>query len=593
MSNVLRPAIAAVVLLGLALAVVLPSRYPGIFGSSAPDSAVLGPPSASASREAVESRAASLPQGAARRTDGGYRERRKSQARGQPRVAALRPWGSGVGIVTPFWYPPSEGLVADTRSTESPISPDPAPPEPEPRPPPVTATDLRIEEVGPYSAIVSFATDQEIPGAVGFGWEEPVAFASDEVGREHRIELLGLQPDSEYVVQVVSHTGEDRPETSFETESRPLTPQASTADGRLELDGQPFFPVTAYGACAWTLDNPLAAGVNVFQWEQSCGLDAADDAEAALQDSIDALAERAYWTLPWDDRDLAGDGLIGYTQPDEPDGLGLTPSMLPDIREPGTVTFMTFTQHFSPGTGDLPWQYPGYYEAFVPKADVLGVDFYPLQSLCSPEKLALDHDVQVDLVELGAGRPTLQWIEAAAMKCPHLAAAAITEETIRAEMLLAIAGGANGLGVFPAVLDASAAEWVRSALDAIEQAWPMLMTSRVEVEIGGADASLVRASARVTGGATMIVVANADLARNAIVELRLDGIEGERKFVSVDRSLEATSEDGVLSLELEPLESHILVTEPQTVPPAESESEGEDEEDEPGDEFPGREVRRR
>ena len=97
------------------------------------------------------------------------------------------------------------------------------------------------------------------------------------------------------------------------------------------------------------------------------------------------------------------DGLIGYTQPDEPDGLGLDPSGLSDIEEPGWVTFLTLTQHFAPGTGEFPWQYPGYYEGLAQKADVLGVDFYPLQSLCSPEKLALNHDVQVELVKLAEG----------------------------------------------------------------------------------------------------------------------------------------------------------------------------------------------
>ncbi len=445
----------------------------------------------------------------------------------------------------------------------------------DPPPPPVVADDLDVEEVRPYAAVVTFTTDQDVAGVVGFGRGDTFgsssgdlgvgSFASGPLGREHRIELPGLVPDTEYVVQIVSHTGEDRPEVSFTTDERPLTPEASIENGTVELDDQPFFPVTAYGACASQVENLLDAGVNVFGWDHTCGADEED-----ILDSIFALEGRAFWTLPWADRVLAEDGMIGFTQPDEPDGLGLHPSTLPDIDEPGKVTFLTLTQHFAPGTGDLPWQYPGYYEAFVPKADVLGVDFYPLQGLCSPEKLALNYDIQAELVRLAGGKPTLQWIEAAEMNCPGRPDAAITAETLRAEMLLAIAGGANGLGVFPSRLSASAASAVRSTLGLVEQAWPMLLTPRVPVEIGGDGASLVRASARQRGGATMVVVVNSSVTQSAAVEVRVAAVEDEQVFVSVDDALEVEPVEGVLELELEPLEAHILVAAPIGFgPPAE------------------------
>jgi hypothetical protein len=427
----------------------------------------------------------------------------------------------------------------------------------DPPPPPVVADELAIDEVGPYSAVVRFTTDQDVPGVVGFGSDEPVNFASDAAGQEHQVELLGLLPDTEYVVKVLSHTGDDKPELSLSTESRRFAPEASVEDGRVELDGRPFFPVTAYGACPSTLENLLEAGVNVFQWEHSCG-----SAESDLLASIGSLEDRAYWTVPWAERELASDGLIGYTQPDEPDGLGLSPSSLPDIAEPGRISFLTLTQHFAPGTGEFPWQHPGYYEEFAEKADVLGVDFYPLQSLCSPEKLALNHDVQTALVDLADGKPTLQWIEAAEMKCPGRRDAVITPETLRAEMLLAVAGGANGLGIFPARLDASAASAVRSTLDLIEEAWPMLLTPRVPVEIGGEGSPLVRASARTNAGGTTLIVVNASTTQSAAVELRLEGVTGEQRLGSIDEPLEVAPEDGALRLELEPLEAHILVAAP-------------------------------
>ena len=449
----------------------------------------------------------------------------------------------------------------------------------DPPPPPVVASNLDVDEVDAYSAVVEFTTDQDVAGVVGFGHDDPVNFASDEAGREpgreHRIELLGLVPDTDYTVQVLSHTADDKPELRFTTGSRPLAPEADVDDGTLVLDGRPFFPVTAYGACSPTLGNLLHAGVNVFQWEHSCG-----SADADLLGSIDSLADRAYWTVPWDNRKLASDGLIGFTQPDEPDGLGLSPETLPDIDEPGRVSFLTLTQHFAPGTGEFPWQYPGYYTALMDKADVLGVDFYPLQSLCSPEKLALNHDVQAALVDIADGKPTLQWLEAAEMKCPGRRDAAITPETLRAEMLLAIAGGANGLGIFPARLDASAASAVRDTLDVIEEAWPMLLTPRIPVEIGGEGAPLVRASTRRNAGGTTLVVVNASTTQSASVELRLEDVTSEQRFASIDDPLEVASEDDVLRLELEPLEAHILVAAPDPAASTSTDDEDDGGEDE-------------
>ena len=90
----------------------------------------------------------------------------------------------------------------------------------------------------------------------------------------------------------------------------------------------------------------------------------------------------------------------------------------------------------------------------------------------------------------------------------------------------------------------------------------MLLTPRIPVEIGGDGAPLVRASARQSGGATAIVVVNASLTQSAAVELRPSGLADGQEFVSVDDALEVTPADGVLRLELEPLEAHILVAAP-------------------------------
>src|SRR5205814_2830564 len=83
----------------------------------------------------------------------------------------------------------------------------------------------------------------------------------------------------------------------------------------------------------------------------------------------------------------------------------------------------------------------------IARAEFVGFDLYPLQIWCNRDRLADVESAQRELVQLAAGRPTFQWIEVGQMGCPQVP---VTPRTVRAESLLAIAGGARGLGFFPA-----------------------------------------------------------------------------------------------------------------------------------------------
>ena len=109
------------------------------------------------------------------------------------------------------------------------------------------------------------------------------------------------------------------------------------------------------------------------------------------------------------------------------------------------------------------------YPGLVARSDVIGFDLYPLQGWCQRNRIADVFDAQRELVALANGKPTFQWIEAAGMNCPAMAAAAVTPATVRAEAWLAIAGGAHGLGFFPAA-------WTAAVAGAI---------SRVAAEVAG------------------------------------------------------------------------------------------------------------
>src|SRR4029079_14690566 len=75
-------------------------------------------------------------------------------------------------------------------------------------------------------------------------------------------------------------------------------------------------------------------------------------------------------------------------------------------------------------------------------------DLYPLQNWCRYDSFGDVFDSQLDLVALGRGRPTFQWIEARRMDCMGDQLDP-TPATVRAESWLSIAGGAHAIGFFP------------------------------------------------------------------------------------------------------------------------------------------------
>ena len=80
------------------------------------------------------------------------------------------------------------------------------------------------------------------------------------------------------------------------------------------------------------------------------------------------------------------------------------------------LSFLTLTNHFYTGAAALPWG-RGIYPPLIAKADVVGFDLYPLQEWCKPERMADVFYAQRELVNLAAGKPTFQWIEANDWKC--------------------------------------------------------------------------------------------------------------------------------------------------------------------------------
>jgi hypothetical protein len=244
------------------------------------------------------------------------------------------------------------------------------------------------------------------------------------------------------------------------------TQALSAQAGTLRLNGKAFFPILTWAQCAADVPENLAVGVTVFMGDScddTAALAAAIGGRAYLVPSVALRGDQPTATLP---------RVIGWHQPDEPDANGVDAAALP-APEPlsGRLTFLTVTAHFAKDQRWLTTQHPAaWWRAYAQRADVLGFDLYPLSHLCRQSKLGIRSvfDEQRDLVRLAAGRPTFQWIEASAID-GTCGADPVSPAALRAEVFLAIAGGANGIGYFTHAW--ADGPWVRFAVsDALRAA---------------------------------------------------------------------------------------------------------------------------
>jgi hypothetical protein len=309
---------------------------------------------------------------------------------------------------------------------------------------------LRTTSLSAFRAGVAWQTSipanvQVSYGLVDFGvptvWSTVISTADGSTAT-----LPALDSLTAYRVWVtaVSEDGQRAQTTiDFKTPGIPSHPTVGTdrTSGAVLLDDMPYFPMMLYSVCPYQYPAALASGINLFA-ENPCG---------TFQAQLNALGGAAFSAGVAGGHAASGAGVIGWFHRDEPDGDNVPPSALPGP-PPGvpSLSFLTLTNHFYSGAAALPWG-RGIYPSLIAKADVIGFDLYPLQEWCRPERMADVFYSQRELVSLAGGKPTFQWIEANNWKCGG--ANSVTPATVRAESWLAIAGGAHGLGYWPASWD--------------------------------------------------------------------------------------------------------------------------------------------
>ena len=356
-------------------------------------------------------------------------------------------------------------------------------------PPPTTAAPgpLRAVAVGPFSATVEW-TQPDPPSRIAYGIRElgPTIWTPMANGRAT---LTGLRFRTTYRVWAGDAI------LDLTTTPAPPSPLAATDSGSILLGNQPFFPLFVLAQCPGGYENSLAAGITVFA-ENPCG---------GITEQTTALAGRALSLTSAREAGIGGSGVIGWYYPDEPDLKRMTGETLPSFPTQavtGRLSVLTLSNHFYSRTQPLR-EGRGIYPGLIAKSDVVGFDLYPLQEFCKFDWLPDDAAAQRELVRLAAGRPTFQWIEVTTWKCkkPNLQ---VTPATIRAESWLAIAGGAHGLGFFPADWPAE----TTPAIATVAKEISALAAALLRAEVPASATAPVIASARRLNGAIYLIAVN-------------------------------------------------------------------------------------
>jgi hypothetical protein len=214
-------------------------------------------------------------------------------------------------------------------------------------------------------------------------------------------------------------------------------PRAVVHDGRILLDGKPFFPILQWLQCPAVMDESVRLGIDVFLSGSCAGSGRAE---------LAATSRRGVYSVLNVPPSVQGPSLLGWHFQDEPDGHGI----------PSRVIAAEYAQLRGRGLafldlGYVPWRSHGsraFYEHYVKATDLLGTNVYPVTGWCRPDWLARVGEAQRGLVALAGGRPTYQWIEASATSLQYCAGRGVTPNELRAEVWDAIVNGAKAIGYF-------------------------------------------------------------------------------------------------------------------------------------------------
>jgi hypothetical protein len=449
----------------------------------------------------------------------------------------------GVATTPPAGESPSD----TTTTTTTPAAPTGPPPEIE---------NVHTLSLTPFSATIAWRTNVPATSRIAYGLDTPVLWTAPSVATtEHQATLTGLTFSSSYKVSVTA-VNENGPgsvdEYLLTTPALSGPVQATTSGGVILLNGQPSFPKMVWAQCPDAVASNLDVGIDLFMGN-GCGTGA---------DLAKWVAGRAFVLADAQAPAAARAGTVGTHLPDEwdthlPGDLTTADALRLVPETPGSgPRFLTLTNHFYSRANPLP-QGRGMYPALAASADVLGFDLYPLQNWCRWDSFGDVFDSQLDLVALGRGRPTFQWIEARQMDCMG-AQLDPTPETVRAEAWLSIAGGAHAIGYFPNNWSVDVGAEIARTNHEIQSLVPALVEPPIATSV--ALGSPVKAGGREHNGAVYVIAVNASRGP-ATASINVPAL-GDRVLRSLDGGQTVTASGGTFTESFGPLEVRVYIAAP-------------------------------
>jgi hypothetical protein len=445
--------------------------------------------------------------------------------------------------------PTASNSPSDTTGTTATTATTPTGPPPE-------IENVHTLSLTPFSATIAWRTNVPATSRIAYGLDAPVIWTAPSVGSTvHQATLTGLTFSTSYKVAVtaVNEGGPGRVDEYLLTTPALSGPvQATTSGGAILLNGQPSFPKMVWAQCTDAVAANLAVGIDLFMGN-GCGTGA---------ELANWVAGRAFVLADAQAPATARAGTVGTHLPDEwdthlPGDLTTADALrlVPETSGSGP-RFLTLTNHFYSRASPLP-QGRGMYPALAASADVLGFDLYPLQNWCRWDSFGDVFDSQLDLVALGRGRPTFQWIEARRMDCMG-AQLDPTPETVRAEAWLSIAGGAHAIGYFPNNWSADVGTEIARTNHEIQSLAPALVEPAIAASV--APGSPVKAGGREHNGAVYVIAVNASRTP-ATASINVPAV-GDRVLRSLDGTRTVTASSGSFTDSFGPLEVRVYVASP-------------------------------
>jgi hypothetical protein len=285
---------------------------------------------------------------------------------------------------------------------------------------------------------------------------------------------------------------------------------AATTQGRVVIvNGKPFFPLMLINQCSGSdVAHAGAIGINLILNETCPGLSA--------QRQLAMITPQSQAVLPIRGKHVHGTDLAGWTYPDEPENNNWTPTALraavSDPPNDGLVSFLTTSGGFFQGAYRDARVPLDVYSQFAHLPDIAGFDLYPLGH-CQSDLSAV-YDAQQQFDALAGNRPTFQWIETGPIKPTYCGGFSMTAAQLRAEVWLAIAGGATGIGFFthtftPQEHEFDVSPTLQQEMKRLTQAITSLQNGLLgRVVPSDANSGAIKVIARTVAGRTYIVAVN-------------------------------------------------------------------------------------